>query len=86
MSARKRSRIVTVFTASGEVEVARQQWRSEDADSEWAWEWVARRSGSDWCRGANAREAIGVATGLQAGAWPGWLTDAAASAERELNP
>jgi hypothetical protein len=87
MSAANRSRIAIVLTPSGEVEIARQQWRSETPNSRWEWEWVARRRGEeDWCRGASAREAIGWATGLHGGAWPGWLTDAAQEAERKLSP
>jgi hypothetical protein len=87
MSAANRSRIAIVLTPSGEVEIARQQWRSETPNSRWEWEWVARRRAEeDWCRGASAREAIGWATGLHGGAWPGWLTDAAQEAERKLSP
>jgi len=86
MSAANRSRIVTVRTPSGEFEIARQ-WRSEAPNRPGEWEWVARRRGEDdWCRGGSAREAIGWATGLLAGAWPGWLADAAGEAERKLSP
>ena len=65
MSAGNRSLIVIVPTPSGEVEIARQQWRSGAPNSRWEWEWVARRRGDeDWCRGGSAREAIGWAAGL----------------------
>jgi hypothetical protein len=74
-------------TPGGVIEVARQQWRAEDPTRPGRWEWVARRDGEvDWCRGASAREAIGRAMGLDAGAWPDWLTETAREAERELPP
>jgi hypothetical protein len=66
------SKIVTVLTPSGEIEVARRRRRPGRAASEWEWVWIARRGGeTDWQHGASAREAIGLATGLKAGAWPG---------------
>jgi hypothetical protein len=74
-----------VPTPAGVIEIARQRWRWEDPNSSERWEWFARRGGEgDWCRGASAREAIGLATELHSGAWPEWLTEAAAEAEREL--
>jgi hypothetical protein len=85
MSGANGSKIVTVLTPSGEIEVARRRQRSEPAASEWEWVWIARRGGErDWRRGASAREAIGLATGLEAGGWPAWLDEAAGKAEREL--
>jgi hypothetical protein len=85
MSGTNGSKIVTVLTPSGEIEVARLRQRSEPPASDWEWVWIARRGGeSDWRRGASAREAIGLATGLEAGAWPEWLAEAAEKAEREL--
>jgi hypothetical protein len=85
MSVVNGSRIIAVLTPSGEVEVTRLQWRSVDPNSRWVW--VARRRGEvDWCRGASAREVIGRAVQLEGGPWPGWLAEAAGSAERELSP
>ena len=85
MSGANGSKIVTVLTPSGEIEVARRRRRSDRPNSEWEWVWIARRAGeTDWRSGASAREAIGLATGLEAGAWPGWLAEAAGKAEREL--
>jgi hypothetical protein len=85
MSGANGSKIVTVQTPSGEIEVARLRRRSEPPASDWEWVWIARRGGeTDWRRGASAREAIGLATGLEAGAWPGWLAEAAGKAEQEL--
>ena len=44
-----RSDPITVATPRGQVEVVRQQWRSQRAGSGWQWEWLARRRGqSDW--------------------------------------
>ena len=85
MSGANGSKIVTVQTPSGEIEVARRRRRSDRAASECEWVWIARRGGeTDWRHGASAREAIGLATGLEAAAWPGWLDEAAAKAERGL--
>jgi hypothetical protein len=85
MSSANGSKIVTVLTPSGEIEVARLRRRSEPPTSEWEWVWIARRGGeTDWRRGASAREAIGLAIELEGGAWPGWLAQAAGKAEREL--
>jgi hypothetical protein len=57
----------------------RQQWRSQRAESKWAWEWLARRAGQrDWRQGSTAREAIRQETLLP----PGWLAAAVAEAER----
>jgi hypothetical protein len=84
MSAANGSRTLTVLTPGGEVEVTRLRWRSGRANSRWVW--VARRRGeADWCRGASAREVIGVATQLEGGAWPRWVGEAAGKAERELS-
>jgi hypothetical protein len=80
------SRILTVLTPRGEVEVARREWPSERPASEWEWVWVARRAGEmDWRRGASAREAIGLAIELEAGAWPAWLAEATRKVERDLS-
>ena len=82
-----RSRILTVQTPRGEVEIARRQWPSERPVSEWGWVWVARRGGeTDWRRGASAREAIGLAIELEGGTWPAWLAEAARKAEQDLSP
>jgi hypothetical protein len=73
------SRILTVLTPSGEVQITRLRRQSGM--------WVARRrEDANWRRGASAREVIGRATQLKGGAWPRWLSDAAAAAERELSP
>ena len=70
----------------GEVEVVRQQWRSQKSNSRWEWEWMARRSGQrQWREATSAREAIRQATLLAAGKQPAWLAQAAAQAERELS-
>ena len=59
---------VTVTTPRGPVEVVCQQWRSQRAESKWAWEWLARRAGQrDWRQGSTAREAIRQATLLPPG-------------------
>jgi hypothetical protein len=85
MSGANGSKIVTVLTPSGEIKVARLRRRSERPTNEWEWVCIARRGGkTHWRRGASAREAIGVATELEEGAWPAWLAEAAGKAEREL--
>jgi hypothetical protein len=85
MSSANGSRIVTVLTPSSEIEVARRRRRSEPPTSEWEWLWIARRGReTGWRRDASPREAIGLATGLEGGAWPGWLAEAAGKAERAL--
>jgi hypothetical protein len=85
MSGANGSKIVTVQTPSGEIEIAQRRQRSERPVNDWEWVRIARRGGeTDWRHGASAREAIGLATGLEAGAWPEWLAEAAGKAEREL--
>ena len=65
--------------------MVRQQWRTQQPRGKWRWEWLARRRGQrDWREGTTAREAIRQATLLPAGKQPGWLLEAAAAAEREL--
>jgi hypothetical protein len=87
MSGANGSKIVTVLTPNGEIEVSRLRQRSEPPASKWECVWIARRGGeTDWRHGTSAREAIGLATGLEAGAWPGWLDEATAKAERGLTP
>ena len=82
-SVANRSATVTVTTPRGPVEVVRQQWRSQRAESKWAWEWLTRRAGQrDWRQGSTAREAIRQATLLPPGKQPGWLAAAVAEAER----
>ena len=84
-SVRNRSEPVTVETPRGPVEVVRQEWRTQQPRGKWRWEWLARRRGQrDWREGTTAREAIRQATLLPAGKQPGWLLEAAAAAEREL--
>jgi len=85
MSISNRTETVTVSTPRGEVEVARQQWRSQRAKSHWELVWVARRAGKvDWARGTSAREAIRQAILAPPGKPPRWLVEAAAAAERQL--
>ena len=80
-----RSETVTVLTPRGQVEVVRQQWRSQRPGSSWNWEWLARRTGQrDWRQGTTAREAIRHAVLLPPGKQPKWLLDAAARATAEL--
>lgn len=80
-----RSETVTVPTPRGQVEVVRQQWRSQRPGSRWNWEWLARRVGRrDWRQGPTAREAIRQEVFLAPGKQPKWLLDAAARASAEL--
>jgi hypothetical protein len=82
-SIRNRSDPVTVQTLRGTVEVVRQQWRSQRANSRW--EWLARRSGThDWRQGSTVREAIRHATLLPTVKQPKWLVEAASRATEEL--
>jgi hypothetical protein len=84
MSATNGSRILTVPTPSGEVQITRLRRQSDGPNGQGMW--VARRRGdTKWRRGASAREVIGRATQLKGGAWPGWLAKAAENAEQELN-
>ena len=85
MSVTNGSRILTMSTPSGEVEVTRLPLHSEGPNTQWMW--VARSRGdAHWSRGASAREVIGRATQLKGGAWPRWLAEAARKAEQELSP
>ena len=85
MGVTNRSEILTVTTPRGAVEIARQRWRSQRPNSPWEWVWIARRRGQvDWRHGASAREAIRQATLMAPGKQPGWLVEAATTAEREL--
>ena len=78
MSVTNGSRILTLLTPSGEVQITRLRRQSGM--------WEARRRGdTNWRRGASAREVIGRATQLTGGAWPGWLAEAAGNAEQELS-
>jgi hypothetical protein len=80
-----RSETVTVPTPRGQVEVVRQQWRSQRPGSRWNREWLARRTGQrDWRQGSTAREAVRHAVLLAPGKQPKWLLDAAARAGAEL--
>jgi hypothetical protein len=82
---RNRSEILTLATARGPVQIARQQWRFQRRNSRWEWVWVARRRGQvDWRQAPDAREAIRQATLLAAGRHPTWLSETAEWAEREL--
>jgi hypothetical protein len=80
-----RSEIVTVVTARGHVQVARQEMRGLRAGSGWTWFWIARRKGKlDWWEASTAREAIPRATLLPPRKPPAWLSEAAADAERQI--
>ena len=80
-----RSETVTVPTPRGQVEVVRQQWRSQRPGSRWNWEWLARRVGQrDWRQGTTACEAVRQAVLLASGKQPKRLLDAAARASAEL--
>jgi hypothetical protein len=82
---RNRSEIVTVVTARGHVEVARQELRGLRRGSGWRWFWVARRSGkTDWCEASTASEVIRRATLLPPRKPPAWLSEVAADAERQI--
>jgi hypothetical protein len=73
-----RSETVSVPTPRGQVEVVREQWRSQRPGSPWNWEWLARRIGQrDWRQGSTAREAIRQAVLLALGKQPKWLLEAA---------
>ena len=70
----------------GEVEVVRQQWRSQNSNSRWEWEWSPDATAVGRCgEPSSAREAIRQATLLAAGKQPAWLAQAAAQGERELS-
>jgi hypothetical protein len=85
MSVSNRSEIVAASSPRGQVEVVRQQWRSQRPNSPWKWVWAGRRSGQrDWRQGATALEAIRQATLLPPGKQPSWLRVAARTAQREL--
>jgi hypothetical protein len=84
MSGTNGSRILTVLTPSGEVQITRLPRQSARPNKQGVW--VARRRGdTNWRRGASAREVIGRATQLKGGAWPEWLAEVAGNAEQELN-
>ena len=82
-SVANRSETLTITTPRGQIEVARQQWRSLHARSKWRWEWLARRAGQqDWRSGTTAREAIRQAALLPPGKQPAWLREAAERDQR----
>jgi hypothetical protein len=82
---RNRSAPVTVGTPRGPVEVVRQQTRGQRRGSGWTWFWLARRAGSvDWHEASSPAEAIRRAILLPARKPPGWLREAAATAEEQL--
>jgi hypothetical protein len=84
-SVANRSETVAVPTPRGQLEVARQQWRSQRPGSPWNWECLARRVGQrDWRQASTAREAIRQAVLLAPGTHPKWLLDAAARGSAEL--
>jgi hypothetical protein len=67
------------------VEVRRQEVRGLRRNSGWTWFWAARRSGRlDWHEASTAAEAIRRAILLPAGKPPGWLREAAATAEEQV--
>jgi hypothetical protein len=80
-----RSETISVPTPRGQVEVVRQQRRSQRPGSPWNWEWLARRVGQrDRRQGSTAREAIRQAMLLAPSKQPKWLLDAADRASAEL--
>ena len=82
---RSRSETVIVVTPHGEVEVLRQEMRGLRRGSSWTWFWLARRKGSSgWSEASTVREAIRRAMLLPPRKLPGWLSEAATQAEREL--
>src|SRR5579863_10312982 len=82
---RNRSESVTVGTPRGPVEVMRQEVRGLRRNSGWTWFWAARRAGRlDWQETTTPAEAIRRAILLPAGKTPGWLREAAATAEQQL--
>jgi len=84
-SVANRSEAVSVRTRRGQVEVVRQQWRSQCPGSPWNWEWLARRVGRrDWRQASTGRAAIRQAVVLAPGKQPKWLLDAAYRASAEL--
>jgi hypothetical protein len=82
---RNRSESVTVGTPRGPVEVMRQEVRGLRRNSGWTWFWAARRAGRlDWQEASTPAEAIRRAILLPAGKPPGWLREAAATAEQQV--
>ena len=82
---RNRSDPVTVGTPRGPVEVMRQEVRGLRRNSGWTWSWAARRAGRlDWQEASTAAEAIRRAILLPAAKPPGWLREAAATAQQQL--
>ena len=72
-------------TPRGPVEVLRQEVRGLRRNSGWTWFWMARRAGHrDWHEAATPAEAIRRAILLPARKPPGWLREAAATAEEQL--
>ncbi len=63
----------------------RQEVRGLRRNSGWSWFWAARRAGRlDWQEASTAAEAIRRAILLAAGKPPGWLREAAATAEARV--
>ena len=82
---RNRSEPVTVRTPRGTVEVMRQEVRGLRRNSGWTWLWSARRAGKlNWHEASTPAEAIRRAILLPARKPPGWLREAAATAEQQL--
>lgn len=82
---RNRSESVTVATPRGPVEVVRQEVRGQRRHTGWTWFWMARRAGNvDWQEASTPAEAIRRAILLPARKPPGWLREAAATAEQQL--
>jgi len=72
-------------TPRGELEVIRQDMRGLTRGTSWTWFWLARRKGSSgWSEASTPREAITRAMLLPPRKLPGWLSEAAAEAEREF--
>ena len=72
-------------TPRGPVEVARQEMLGLRRNSGWTWFWMARRAGTvDWHEATTPAEAIRRAILLPARKPPGWLREAATTAEAQL--
>lgn len=67
------------------MEIVRQEMHGLQRNLGWRWFWLARRRGKqNWHDGTTAREAIRKAVLLPPRKPPDWLTEAAATAERQL--
>ena len=82
---RNRSESVTVVTPRGEIDVVRQEMRGLKRGSGWRCFWLVQRTGSaGWSEASTAREAIRRALLMPPRKIPSWVSEAAATAEREI--